>query len=143
MSPSLKRSTSKIIFAQNQKTAKWSKIGSARIFTSAKLKYMTSSRISYYSGDPVSDRFTKRTILEYGPPFFIPKYFSIHILYYHIQRADRPAIRDTDHPFSVPNRKRTRKTDQQKNHTCTVIYALIKGPAVAGFTNRTSCSWIH
>ena len=65
-----------------------------------------------YSGDPVSDRLTKRTIPEYGPPFFSPKYFPIHIMYYQIQKADRPAIRDTDHPFSVPNHERTRKTDQ-------------------------------
>ena len=68
----------------------------------------------WYSGDPVSDRLTKRTIPEYGPPFVSPKYFPIHIMYYQIQKADRPAIRDTDHPFSVPNHKRTRKTDQQK-----------------------------
>ena len=68
-----------------------------------------------YSGDPVSDRFTKRTIPEYGPPFFSPKYFPIHIMYYQIQKADRPAIQDTDHPFSVLNHKRSRKTDQQKN----------------------------
>ena len=96
-----------------------------------------------YSGDPVSDRLTKRTIPEYGPPFFSPKYFPIHIMYYQIQKADRPAIRDTDHPFSVPNHKRTRKTDQQKKiHIFTVrpIYASIKGQAAAGFTNGTSCS---
>ena len=67
-----------------------------------------------YSGDPVSDRLTKRTIPEYGPPFFSPKYFSIHIMYNQIQNADRPAIWDTDHPFSVLNHERTRKPDQQK-----------------------------
>ena len=67
-----------------------------------------------YTWDPVSDRLTKRTIPEYTPPFFSPKYFPIHIMYYQIQKADRPAIRDTDHTFSVPNHKRTRKTDQQK-----------------------------
>ena len=94
--------------------------------------------------DLVSDRLTKRTIPEYGPPFFSPKYFPIHIMYSQIQKADRPAIRDTDHPFSVSNHKRIRKTDQQKKiHTSTVIYASIKGPAAAGFTNVTSCSWIH
>ena len=98
-----------------------------------------------YSGDPLSDRLTKRTIPEYGPPFFSPKYFPIHIMYYQIHKADWPAIRDTDHLFSVPNHKRTRKTVQQKKiiHTFTVIYASIKGPAAAGFTNGTSCSWIH
>ena len=72
--------------------------------------------ITIYSGDPVSDRLTKRAIPEYGPPFFSPEYFTIHIMYYQIQKADRPAIRDTDHPFSVSNHKRTRKTDQQKNN---------------------------
>ena len=35
-------------------------------------------------------------------------------MYYQIQKVDPPAIRDTDHPFSVPNKKKTRKTDQQK-----------------------------
>ena len=100
--------------------------------------------ITTCSGDPVSDRLTKRTIPEYGPPFFSPKYFPIHIMYYQIQKADRPAIRDTDHPFSVPNHKRTRKTDQQKKiiHTFTVIYMhqlrdqlrlnLLMGPAATG-----------
>ena len=45
-------------------------------------------------------------------------------MYYQIQKADRPAIRDTDQPFSVPNHKSTQKTDQQKKiiHTFTVIY---------------------
>ena len=51
-----------------------------------------------------------RTIPEYGPPFFSPKYFPIHIMYYQFRKADRPAIRDTNHPFSVPNHKRTKKT---------------------------------
>ena len=66
-------------------------------------------------------------------------------MYYQIQKADRPAILDTDHPFSVANHKRTRKTDQQDKiiHTFTVIYAwirdqlrldLLMGPAVAGST---------
>ena len=98
-----------------------------------------------YSGDPVSDRLTKRTIPEYEPPFFSPKYFPIHIMYNQIQKADRLAIRDTDHHFSVSNHKRTRKTDQQKKiiFTFTVIYASINGPAAAGFTNGTSCSWIQ
>ena len=97
-----------------------------------------------YSGDPVSDRLTKRTIPEYGPTFFRPKYFPIHIMYYQIQKADRPAIRDTDHPFSVPNHKRTRKTDQQKKFTFLQLYMhqlrnqlrlhSLMGPAVAGST---------
>ena len=80
---------------------------------------------------------------EYGPLFFSPKYFPVYIMYYQIQKADRPAIRVTDHPFSVPNHKRTRKTDQQKKiHTFTVIYMhqltdqlrldSLMGPAVAG-----------
>ena len=96
-----------------------------------------------YSGDPVSDGLTKRTIPEYGPPFFSPKYFPIHIMYYQIQKADRP--RFTDLPFSVPNHKRTRKTDQQKKKSpfYSYIYASIKESAAAGFTNGTSCSWIH
>ena len=76
---------------------------------------------------------------EYGPLFFSPIFFPIHIIYYQIQKADRPAIRGTDHPFPVPNHKRTRKTDQpqqqNKIHTFTVIYASIKGPAATGFTN--------
>ena len=98
-----------------------------------------------YSGDPVLDRLTKRTIPEYGPPFFSPKYFPIHIMYYQIQKADRPAIRDTDHPFSVPNHKRTRKNGPAKKiHTFTVLYMhqlrdqlrlnSLVGPAVAGST---------
>ena len=29
------------------------------------------------------------------------QFFPIHIMPYQIQKADRPAIRDTDHPFSV------------------------------------------
>ena len=89
---------------------------------------------------PGMDRLTKRTIPEYRPPFFNPKFFPIHIMYYQIQKVDRPVIRDMDHPFSVPNHKRTRKTDQpqkEKKITFTVI------PAAAGFTNGTSCIWIH
>ena len=80
-----------------------------------------------YSGDSVSDRLTKRTIPEYRPPFYSPKYFPIHIMYRQIQKANRPAIRDTDHPFSVPNHKRTRKTDQPKIiiHIFTVLYICI------------------
>ena len=57
----------------------------------------------------VSDRFTKRNIPEYGQSFDCPKFFPIHIMYYQIQKADRPAIRDTNHPFSVPNYKRSQK----------------------------------
>ena len=71
-----------------------------------------------YSGDPILGRLTKRTIPEYGPPLASPKFVPIHIMYCQIQKADRPAIRDTDHAFSVPNYKRTKKTDhpqEQKN----------------------------
>ena len=114
-------------------------------------KYVLSSYCSLqYSGDPVLDRLTKRTIPEYGPPFFSSKYFPIHIMYYQIQKADRPAIWDTDHPFSVPNHKRTRKKPTNKKitiHTFTVtVYMYMHqlrdqlrldspmGPAVAGST---------
>ena len=72
-----------------------------------------------YSGDPVSNRLTKWTIPEYGPPFFSPNFFPIYIKYYQIQKADRPAIRDTDHPFSVPNHKILEKQTPKakKNHS--------------------------
>ena len=63
-------------------------------------------------------------------------------MYYQIQKADRPAIRDTDHPFRVPNHKRTRKTDQQKKFKFLQFYMhqirdqlrldSIMGPAVGG-----------
>ena len=42
---------------------------------------------------------------------FVP----IHIMYYQIQKADQPTIRDTDHPFSIPNQKKTQKTDHPKS----------------------------
>ena len=104
-------------------------------------------RVLKYSGDPVSDRLTKWTIPEYGPPIFSPKFVPIHIMYYYIQKANRPAIRDRDHPFSVPNHKRTRRTDQpqqQKKITLLQLYKhqlrdqlwleSLMGPAVAGST---------
>ena len=92
----------------------------------------------WYSGDPVSDRLTKRTIPEYGPPFFSPKYFPIHIhvMYYQIQKADRPQFGTQTTLFQSQIIIRTKKMDQQKKiiHTFTVIYASIKGP---------NCGWIH
>ena len=85
-------------------------------------------------------------------------------MYYQIQKADQPAIRDTDHPFSVPNHKKTQKTDQpqqQKKFTLLQLFMhglrdqlrldLIKGPdlvesnkglALAGSTKRTGADWI-
>ena len=70
----------------------------------------------------IADNLKKKTVVliyhlqwrpGIGPPhkanlFSVP----IHKMYYHVQKADRPTIRDTDHPFSVPNHRRTRKTDQ-------------------------------
>ena len=38
--------------------------------------------------------------------------------------------------------KRTSKKINN-SHLYSYIYALIEGPAAAGFTNGTSCSWIH
>ena len=46
------------------------------------------SCIFNYSGYPVSDRLTKRTIPEYGPPFFSHKYFPIHIIIRFRKRTD-------------------------------------------------------
>ena len=89
-----------------------------------------------------------RTASQSGPSrntdLLFPKYSLIHIMYYQIQKVDRPAIRDTDHPFSVPNHKRKNGPAIKDNlHFYSYIYASIKGPAAAGFTNGTSCSWIH
>ena len=100
------------------------------------------------SGNPVSDHLTKCTILEYGPPSASPIFFLIHMMYYQIQKADRPEIRDTDHPSSILNHKNTDHPQQQKNHSHLYslmgeTYASTKGPAAAGFINVTSCSWIH
>ena len=100
----------------------------------------------------VSDRLTKRTIPEYGSPLASPNFFPIHIMYYEIQKADRPAIRDTDHLFSVLNYKRTQKMDhpqelkKSNSHFNSLMgekYAPTKGPDAPGFTNGTSCSRIH
>ena len=66
-------------------------------------KVQSDSKKVKYSRDPVSDRLTKRTITDYGPPSASPDFFPIHIMYYRIQKAGRPTIRDTDHPVSVPN----------------------------------------
>ena len=78
-------------------------------------------------GDPVSERLTKRTIPEYGPPLAGPKVFPIHIMYYQIQKADRPLTRDTDHSFPVPNHKRTKKTDhpQEQKKYNSLFYSLM------------------
>ena len=75
-----------------------------------------------YSGDLVSDRLTKRTIPEYGPPFFSPKYFPIHIMYSQIQKADRPAIRDTDPLFQFQIIKGFEKRTSKKKFTLLLLY---------------------
>ena len=61
-------------------------------------------------------------------------------MYYQIQKGDRPVILDTDHPLSVPNHKRNKKTDQQKIiiHTFTVIYMHQLNDQ-----QGTSVDWIH
>ena len=79
-------------------------------------------------------------------------------MYYQIQKADRPAIRDTDHPFSVPNHKRTRKTDQpqlqKKIATFTVYMHQLRDqrlldplrgpdPELAESTKVANAGWIH
>ena len=67
-------------------------------------------------------------------------------MYYQIQKADRPAIRDTDHPFSVPNHKRLENgpAPAAKKITLFQLYMhqlrdqlrldSLMGPAVAGST---------
>ena len=66
-------------------------------------------------------------------------------MYYQIQKAERPAIRDTDHPFTVPNQRRTQNAAQpQKQKKSFTLLQFngrhTKGPTAAGFTNETSCS---
>ena len=66
-------------------------------------------------------------------------------MYYQIQKADQPAIRDTDHPFQSQIIKGLEKrTNKKKIHTFTVIYMQqlrdqlrldsLMGPAVAEST---------
>ena len=84
-------------------------------------------------------------------------------MYHQIQKADRPAIRDTDHPFSVRNHKKIRKTDQQKKKfTLLQLYMhqlraqlrldplrdwhwhnLLNSLALVGSNKGTRPSWIH
>ena len=83
----------------------------------------------------------KRIIAEYGPCTFsqsqiVPHSHNVFYMY-QIQKAD------TDHPFSVPNHKRIKKTDYlQEQKNVSYFYSLM-GPAATGFTNATSTSWIH
>ena len=83
-----------------------------------------------YRGDPVADRLTKRTIPEYGPLLSSPNFFSIHIMFYQTQKADRPAIRETDHPVSVSNHKSTKKRTTPTHSLIGEIYAR-KGPVAS------------
>ena len=80
-------------------------------------------------------------------------------MYYQIQKADQPTIRDTDHPFSIPNQKKTQKTDQEQKkiiHTFAVYWERhmhqlrdqlrldsLMGPAVATSTDGSSFGYIY
>ena len=102
-----------------------------------------------------------RTASQSGPPEIRTKFFPIYIIYYQIQKADRPAIRDTDHPFQSQIIKGLKKTGpapkakkiihaftvQRQRHVHQLSYQLrldsLMGSAVAESTDGKSCGCIY
>ena len=65
-----------------------------------------------------TDRLTKRTVPEYGPPLASPQFFPIHIMYYQIQKADRFVTPTTLFQSQIITGHKKRTTpDAKKNNS--------------------------
>ena len=107
------------------------------------LKIRCTSTLTFtYSGDPVSDRLTKRTIPEYGPPFFSPKYFPAHIMYIRFRKGTDPRFGSRTTLFSPKSQKDPKNGPAKKKITLLQLYThqltdelrldSLMGPTVAG-----------